>query len=246
MTCISLSVDSALHLEDYVMDAYFGIMSQGDAVDDLIINVGLCFKVHWFCFISLWEFHGWMSYFGTVSQCDATTDHIIDVCHGDLYFTLSSEFSSYFEDNTMDSCLALWLCPCDAFFDLEITINLDDPYSMVQWFYPTSWRLFDGWTSYIEIMGRCDTKFYLILNVGHGDLDFMFHLILLYILKSVKWMNPLSHCNAVVDRIINVGHCDLYFMIQWFCLKIVFFFCIQNILVLLAKRDSGELQQLLL
>ena len=170
-------IDSALHLEDYVMDTNFGIMSQGDAMDDLIINVGhsdLCFKVHWFCFISLWEFHGWMSYFGTMSQCDATTDHIIDVCHGDLYFTLSSEFSSYFEDNTMDSCLALWL-------------------RVLVMHYKSWWPIFYGpvilsyilkviWWMNIILWDNESVwhKVFLILNVGHGDLDFMFHLILFY------------------------------------------------------------------
>ena len=39
------------------------------------------------------------------------------------------------------------------------------------------------------------------------------------------------------DLKINLGHSDRYFTVQWFL-----FFALKNILVLLAKRDSGELR----
>ena len=42
-------------------------------------------------------------------------------------------------------------------------------YSMVKWFFPLSWGLFDGWTSYFGVVSQCD----IIINVGHSDLYFM-------------------------------------------------------------------------
>ena len=48
----------------------------------------------------------------------------------------------------------------------------------------------------------------------------------------------MGQCNMTFDLKINLGHSDLYFMVQWFLL----FFALKNILVLLAKLDSGELR----
>ena len=38
---------------------------------------------------------------------------------------------------------------------------------------------------------------------------------------------------------INLGHSDLYFTVQWF---FFYFFALKNMLLLLAKGDSGELR----
>ena len=48
----------------------------------------------------------------------------------------------------------------------------------------------------------------------------------------------MSQCNTTFDLKINLGYSDLYFMVQWF---LSFIFALKNILVLLAKPDSGEL-----
>ena len=50
----------------------------------------------------------------------------------------------------------------------------------------------------------------------------------------------MSPCNKTFDLKINLGHSDLYVMVQWFLL--CYFFALKNILVLLAKPDSGELR----
>ena len=42
------------------------------------------------------------------------------------------------------------------------------------------------------------------------------------------------------DRKINSGHSDLYSMVQWFLF--FYFFALKNILVLMAKPDSGKLR----
>ena len=58
----------------------------------------------------------------------------------------------------------------------------------------------------------------------------------------------MSHYYLVFDLKINVGHCDLYFMFQWICLFIevkwfcfLLFFVLKNILILLARCNSGKL-----
>ena len=48
-----------------------------------------------------------------------------------------------------------------------------DPYFMVQWFCLISWKLFDVWTSYFEIMSQYDPTCDLKINVGYWDLYFM-------------------------------------------------------------------------
>ena len=61
----------------------------------------------------------------------------------------------------------------DPKFDLKINIGRCDLYFMVLWFFVTSWRLFDVWTSYFGIMGQYDPTFDLKINVGLSDLYFM-------------------------------------------------------------------------
>ena len=46
----------------------------------------------------------------------------------------------------------------------------------------------------------------------------------------------MSQCNMTF---LNLGHSDLYLMVHWF---LSFIFCSKNVLVLLAKPDSGELR----
>ena len=52
-------------------------------------------------------------------------------------------------------------------------------------------------------------------------------------------MNVILLEKCVFDLKINLGQIDLYFTVQWF-----FFLCfaLKNILVLLAKLNSGELR----
>ena len=52
-------------------------------------------------------------------------------------------------------------------------MEITDLYSMVQWFYLISWRLFDVWTLLFGIMSQYDPKFDLKINIGHYDLYFM-------------------------------------------------------------------------
>ena len=52
----------------------------------------------------------------------------------------------------------------------------------------------------------------------------------------------MSQCNTTFDLKINLGHSDLYLIVQWF--PSLIFFALKNILVLLAKPDSGELRYL--
>ena len=54
----------------------------------------------------------------------------------------------------------------------------------------------------------------------------------------MSYVGKMGQCNTTFDLKINLGHSDLYFIVQWFLL----FFALQNILVLLAKRHSGEVR----
>ena len=47
----------------------------------------------------------------------------------------------------------------DATYNLQIFVGHYDQYFVVHWICPLSWRLFDVWTSYIQIMSQYDTKF---------------------------------------------------------------------------------------
>ena len=47
----------------------------------------------------------------------------------------------------------------DRTFDLNINVGHCDLYFIVQWFYLTSWRLFDIWTPYFGIMSQYDPMF---------------------------------------------------------------------------------------
>ena len=49
----------------------------------------------------------------------------------------------------------------------------------------------------------------------------------------------MSRCNMTFDLKINLGHSNLYFMVH--CFPFLLFFALKNILVLLAKPNSGEL-----
>ena len=89
-----------------------------------------------------------------------------------------------------------------------------------------------------------------------------------YILKTDIWtpyFGIVSQYHPMFDLKINIGHCDLYFIVHWFCLISLYLmdechtfgkwvsvirssdlsfliFALKNILVLLAKHDSGELR----
>ena len=179
--------------------------------------------VQWFCLISWRLFEGWTSFFGIMSQCDTTFDLKINVGHRDLYF-------------------------------------------MVQWFWFISWRMLLGWTSFFGIISQCDAIIDLIINVGHSDLHCMVQwvcLIMFYwspviLPYKISWLfegwaplfGIMSQWDAMIDLIINVGHSILHCMVQWFCLILLCWspvilpsrsFVLKNILVLLAKQDSGEL-----
>ena len=54
----------------------------------------------------------------------------------------------------------------------------------------------------------------------------------------MSYFQKMSQCNTTFDLKINLGHSDLYLMVSDFYLL---FFALKNILVLLAKPDSGEL-----
>ena len=46
----------------------------------------------------------------------------------------------------------------DPTFDLKINVGYCDLYSLVQWFFLISWRLFDVWTFLFGIMSQYDLK----------------------------------------------------------------------------------------
>ena len=95
---------------------------------------------------------------------------------------------------------------------------------MVNWFWPVSWRLFDGWTSYFEIMSECDTKINIIINVCHGDLYFVvqwfcllvFIFCFFFALKE-HWQDAFQAATLIFIWLI---HSDLYCTVQWFCFTI--------------------------
>ena len=113
----------------------------------------------------------------------------------------------------------------DPTCDRQIFVGHCDLYFMVHWICSLSWRLFDVWTSYFQIMSQYVTSFALEINVGHYDLYFMvqWFCLISYIVFD-KWMSyfwKMSQCNTTFDLKINLCHSDLYFMVQWF----LFFFC---------------------
>ena len=186
----------------------------------------LYFTVQWFCLISWRPFDIWTLYFGIMSQYD-------------------------------------------PMFDLKINIGQCDLYFMVQWFCLISWRLFDISTPYFGIMSQYDLMFDLKINVGQCDLYFMVQWFCLISRRLFDIWTPyfgiMSQYDLMFDLKINEGHCDLYFIVHWFCLlslylmdechtfgkwvsvirssDLSFFviFALENILVLLAKHNSGEL-----
>ena len=196
---------------------------------------------------SLWPiFHGpvilpyilktiyvWTPLFWIMSRYEMKFDLKINVGHCDLYFMVQ------------------WVCLI-----------------MVQWVCLISWRLFDISTPYFGMMSQYDLMLDLKINVGHCDLYFMVQWFCLISWRLFDNWTPyfgiMSHYDPMFDLNINVGHCDLYFIVHWFCLISLYMmdeyhtfgkwvsviwssdlsfliFALKNILVLLAKHDSGEL-----
>ena len=238
-----------------VWTSYFWIMSQYDTTFDLKINLGHCdlyFMVQWFYLISWRLFDIWTPYFGIMSQYDPMFGFKIFVPHCDIYFMvqwfcpifwkLFSGWISYFGIMSQNETTC----------DLQIFIGHCDLYFMVYWICPLSWRLFDVWTSYFRIMSQYDMTFDLEINVDHCDLYFMVQWIFLtsYIVfdERMSYFWKMSQCNTTFDLKINLGHSDLYFMVQWFAYIswssdfYSYIFALKNILVVLAKPDSGELR----
>ena len=93
------------------------------------------------------------------------------------------------------------------------------PYFKVQWFCLISWRLFDVWTSYFGIMSQYDTTCDLKINVT-----------VTYISWSSDFASYLEDCLMYVHHTSGL----------WVSMT-PFIFCSENILVLLAKHNSGKL-----
>ena len=127
----------------------------------------------------------------------------------------------------------------DPMFDLKIIVGRCDLYFMVQWFCLISWRLFAVWTSYFRILSQFDPTFDLKINVGHSNLFFHSPMILPYILNSIFWMTVilwkmcLWHQNKFRSQ-WPIFHGPVIFLLLFFALR--------NILVLLAKFNSGKLR----
>ena len=148
-------------------------------------NVGHCdlyFMVQWFC-LKFWRlFDVWTSYFGIMNQYNTTFDLKINVGRCDLYFMVQwvyliswRLFDIWTPYTGMTRCLTSNICSTlwPIFHGPVIFVGHFDLYFMVHWIYPLSWRLFDVWTSYFQIMSQYDTIFDLKINVGHCDLYFM-------------------------------------------------------------------------
>ena len=107
-------------------------------------------------------------------------------------------------------------------FDLKRIVGHYDLYVMVKWFWVTSWRLFDVWTSYFRTVGQYDQTFDLKVNVSHCDLYFMvqwFCLISRRLFDAfTSYFGIMNQYDLRFDLKMNIGHCDLFFMVQWFCL----------------------------
>ena len=72
-----------------------------------------------------------------------------------------------------------------------------------------TWSLFDGWTSNFWIMSRCETAFYLKINVCHSDLYFTvkwFCLISRRLFDGwVSYFQIMRLCDPVLDLKKNIG-----------------------------------------
>ena len=80
---------------------------------------------------------------------------------------------------------------CGSWSDVQ-----HDLYFMVQWFCLISWRLFDVWTTYFQIMGQYDLTFDLKRNVSHCDLHVYFIVCWGYTRdrRADKYPYPHNHC----------------------------------------------------
>ena len=98
----------------------------------------------------------------------------------------------------------------DTTFNPKINVSHCDLYFMVQWFCLISWRLFDIWTPYFEIMSQYDPMFDLKIFVGHCDLYFIvqwFYIIISWKLFS-DWRSHfgiMSQYDPTSDLKIFVG-----------------------------------------
>ena len=204
-------------------------MSQYDPTFDLKINVGHCdlyFMVQWFCLISWRLFDVWTPYFGIISQYDPVFDLKINVGHCDLFHG-----------------------PVILPYILKTIWYMNT----ILWDYESVWP--DVWPQ-----NKCRS----LWPIFHGPV------ILPYILKTIWCMNtilrdyesvwpdvwpknkcrslwPIFHRPLILPYIFIFDGWMSYFWkmspcntIQWF----VFFSCLlwKNILVLLAKHDSGKLR----
>ena len=132
----------------------------------------------------------------------------------------------------------------DPTSDLQIFLGRCDLYFMVHWTCLLSWRLIDVWTSYFRIISQYDTTFDLEINIGHCDLYFMVQWLCLIILNNIWWMNV-----ELLEK--ESMEYDLWpqnkFRSQWPIfhgpmISLLLVFALKNILILLAKPDSGELR----
>ena len=81
---ISMSSDSALYLEDNLMDECHTLGYWVSVTFNVKLNVGhgdLYLMIQWFCRV----YHGWISCLRIMSQCGAMIDLIINVGHSDLH-----------------------------------------------------------------------------------------------------------------------------------------------------------------
>ena len=137
------------------------------------------------------------------------------------YISWSSDFALYFEDYLNINIIlrdyeSVWhdIWPqnkcrhCDLYF-------------MVQWFYLISWRLFDVWTPYFEIMSQYDPMFDLKIFVANCDLYFMIQWFCLISWKLfsgwTSYFGIMNQYDPTYDLQIFVGYYDLSFMVHWVC-----------------------------
>ena len=104
-------------------------------------------------------------------------------------------------------------------FEFIINVGHSDLNFMVKCFCLISWRPFDRWTSYFNIMrhmtidlqNKCRSQW----PIFNGRVSLPYLLKTFWMMKYIVWDN--SQCDMTFDLKINVGHSDLYFMVQWFC-----------------------------
>ena len=233
---------------------------------DLKINVGHCdlyFMVQWFCHILktlwcmniiLWDYESVWPAMWPQNKCMS----LWPIFHGPviLPYILKTlwciniwDYESVWPNIwPQNKCRSLWpifhgpvilpyilktlwtsyfgiMSQYDPTCDLKINVCHCDLYFMVRWFCLISWRLFDIWTPYFGIMSQYDPMFDLEINVGHSDLYFIvqwFCLISLYLMDE---------CHTFRKLVSLIQSSDFSL-----------FFALKNILVLLAKHDSGELR----